>query len=126
MVNPIDPATGKRKRGRPKKVKLPEEIQEKIENAINNTKQKEQDEYHQIVEEAKKKYRTEFEWDFKKEDYIPFFDSRLSYELSGYRPIDDKRGLDFDPKWFTEARDTYDKTGKYCSFAIGSKLYRDF
>jgi len=26
MVNPIDPATGKRKRGRPKKVKLPEEI----------------------------------------------------------------------------------------------------
>lgn len=126
MANPIDPITGKRKRGRPKKVKLPEEIQEKINSVINTTEQKEQNEYHQIIEDTKRKYRTEFKWDFRKDDYIPFFDSRLSYELSGYKPIDDKRGLDFNPEWFTEARDTFEKTGKYCSFAIGSKLYRDF
>lgn len=40
-------------------------------------------------------------WDVKKDDEINFFDKRLSYELTGYRPIDDVNGLDFDPSWFT-------------------------
>jgi len=34
--------------------------------------------------------------------------------------------LDFNPEWFTEARDTYLKTGHYCSYYPGSKLYNDF
>jgi len=39
-------------------------------------------------------------WDIKKEDPIEFFDARLSYEVSGYRPISSTEGLDFDPKKF--------------------------
>jgi hypothetical protein len=40
-------------------------------------------------------------WDIKKDDNIEFFDKRLSYELTGYRPINNTQGLDFDPSWFT-------------------------
>ena len=34
--------------------------------------------------------------------------------------------MDFDPSWFTVARDTYIRTGKYCSYRIYSKPYNDF
>ena len=40
---------------------------------------------------------TEFEWDVKIGDPIDYFDSNLSYELTGYRPINDTQGLDFNP-----------------------------
>jgi len=46
--------------------------------------------------------------------------------LTGYRPITETEGLDFNPDWFTEARDTFEKTKKYCSYLQGSKAYRDF
>jgi hypothetical protein len=56
--------------------------------------------------ELVQQYRTERAnstdyWDIKKDDNIEFFDKRLSYELTGYRPINDTQGLDFDPSWFT-------------------------
>jgi hypothetical protein len=69
---------------------------------------------------------TEIKWDVTKEAHITFFDKRLSYELTGYRPITETESLDFDPSWFTEARDTYIRTGKYCSYRIQSKPYNDF
>lgn len=65
-------------------------------------------------------------WDFTKDDEIPFFDASLSYELTGYRPITKYEGLDFDPNWFTEARETFKATGKYTSYLFGSKGYKDF
>ncbi len=65
-------------------------------------------------------------WDVPKEEFIPFFDKRKSYELTGYRPITETEGLDFDPSWFTEARDTYLRTGKYCGYRMFSKPYNDF
>lgn len=34
-------------------------------------------------------------WDFALNDEVPFFDSELSYELTGYRPINETRGLKF-------------------------------
>ena len=34
--------------------------------------------------------------------------------------------MDFNPDLFTEARDTFLKTGHYCSYYPGSKAYRDF
>ena len=43
-----------------------------------------------------------------------------------YKPITDTEGLDFNPSWFTEARDTKIKTGKYTSNLFGSKAYADF
>ena len=65
-------------------------------------------------------------WDFIKEDPIEFFDSTKSYELTGYRPINNTEGLDFDPNWFTEIRDTFKRTGHYCSYPRNSKAYADF
>ena len=108
----------KRKRGRPKKIKLPEEIQTMVEEV-----EKKQE---QITEIIQKPNKTNGEWDVPKSQYIKFFDKRLSYELTGYRPITDTEGLDFDPSWFTQARDTYLKTGKYCAYRYQSKPYNDF
>lgn len=69
---------------------------------------------------------TEFEWDVKIGEPIDYFDSNLSYELTGYRPIDGKRGLDFNPEWFMEARRTKISTGKYCNEPLFGKAYGEF
>ncbi len=118
----------KRKRGRPRKNKLPEEIQTLVDNtlvkqeaiigltsvenvkSINNTRPTNLNKI----------------WDVPLEEEIKFFDSTLSYELTGYRPINQNQGLDFDPSWFIEARDTYERTGHYCSFRFKSKPYNDY
>jgi len=50
----------------------------------------------------------------------------LSYELTGYKPINKYQGLDFNPNWFTQARDNKRSTGHYCSYHFGSKSYREF
>lgn len=89
--------TEKKKRGRPKKSQLPEEIQK----LVDEVQQQEEEELHQIIVEQKKKRKGE--WDVSINDPIPYFDSNLSYELTGYKPIDKTRGLDFDPDWFREA-----------------------
>lgn len=68
----------------------------------------------------------EIKWDVPKDQFIEYFDPVLSYELTKYRPIDEERGLDFDPAWFTEARDTKLATGKYCAFPPRTKAYTDF
>jgi flagellar biosynthesis GTPase FlhF len=79
------------------------------------------------IERKKEKARkNKNEGDVKIGEEITFFDPDLSYELTGYRPITMTKGLDFDPKLFTEAGRIYDETGKYCTFRIGSKLYDDF
>ena len=81
------------------------------------------------VEELEKELHNAIEnkeWDVPKEAPIECFDPELSYELTGYKPINKTKGLDFNPDWFTEARDTYEKTGKYCAYLPGSKRYREF
>ena len=65
-------------------------------------------------------------WSFSKNDDIPYFDVRLSYELTGYRPINETQGLDFKPEWFTKAREIKKASGRYCSYPKGSKAYADF
>lgn len=111
----------KRKRGRPKKVKLPEEIKTLVQEVQQEKKTGPAKIQEPIPESIKSS-----EWDVPKEEYIKFFDKRLSYELTGYKPITETQGLDFDPSWFTVARDTYIRTGKYCSYRIYSKPYNDF
>ena len=103
----------KRKRGRPKKVKLPEEIK----TLIQEVQQEKKTEPTKVSESIPESIKSS-EWDVPKEEYIKFFDKRLSYELTGYKPITETQGLDFDPSWFTVARDTYIRTGKYCSYRI--------
>lgn len=60
------------------------------------------------------------EWDVKIGDKIEYFDPTLSYELTGYRPITKDEGLDFDPKLFTVAADTYRRNKRYTSFVEGT------
>ena len=109
----------KKKRGRPKKVQLPEEIQEIIkEIPITNHQES-------IVKEEHKDNKNLI-WDFQIGNDIEIFDSTMSYEITGYRPIDQTRGLDFDPKWFVESRDTYNRTGHYTDYRYGTKAYKNF
>lgn len=109
----------KRKRGRPRKVKLPEEIQ-----TIIDTVEQPKVTTQSISLEKPKIEKPE--WDVPLGEEIKFFDANLSYELTGYRPITATQGLDFDPSWFTEARDTYKRTGHYCSYRFKSKPYNDY
>lgn len=62
-----------------------------------------------VVEKTKKQK----EWDVPLDEPVEFFDPELSYELTGYRPITATKGLDFDPKLFTEAADAFRKNGRY-------------
>lgn len=113
----------KKKRGRPKKVQLPEEIQEIIkEIPITNHQES-------IVKEPQKEPQKDNKnliWDFPIGSDIEFFDSTMSYEITGYRPIDQTHGLDFDPKWFIESRETYNRTGHYTEYRYGTKAYKTF
>ena len=115
----------KKKRGRPRKMP---EIPEEVKSIVEEVRQKQEELQQQIKEETKPETieHREGEWDVKIDDPVPYFDKRLSYELTGYKPITETEGLDFDPSWFTEARETFLKTEQYCSYYPGSKLYRDF
>lgn len=129
-----------------KKPKIPKEIQDMI-NKVHGTVEDPMKEAveslkpQKIVEEPKPvleiketdtdeailgKVRDQSGWDVKKEDPIPYFDANLSYELTGYRPINKYRGLDFNPSWFTEARDTFIRTGHYTRFRRNSRSWRAF
>ena len=65
-------------------------------------------------------------WDIKINEPIEYFDPRLSYEITGYRPINETQGLDFNPDWFRTDAITKLKTGKYSNFVYGSKAYSEF
>lgn len=129
-----------------KKPKIPKEIQDMI-NKVHGTVEDPMKEAveslkpQKIVEESKPileiketdtdeailgKVRDQSGWDVKKDDPIPYFDANLSYELTGYKPINKYRGLDFNPSWFTEARDTFVRTGHYTRFRRNSRSWRAF
>lgn len=115
----------KRKRGRPRKNKLPEEIQK----LVSETQEKTIDQVLSNVhseEPVKKEPSSSSEWDVPIGQEIKYFDANLSYELTGYKPINEHQGLDFDPSWFTEARDTFNRTGHYTEYRNGSKAFSDF
>ena len=115
----------KKKRGRPKKIKLPDEVQNIVQEVLEEKKEQEEQELHDFVEEYKQEKR-KGRWDVPLDTPIEYFDPTLSYELTGYKPINRTQGLDFDPNWFTKARDNKRNTGHYCSYYFGSKSYREF
>ena len=75
------------------------------------------------IEELKlKRANDKTYWDVPKDQPIEVFDPTLSYELTGYRPIDQTHSLDFNPEWFIEARKNFTKNkGKYCTALPNSK-----
>ncbi len=110
-----------------KKKVLPDEIQ----LIVDEVKKKQQEEDTKEAKKLVDEYRIERSndktyWDITKDMKIECFDPTLSYELTGYRPIDETHGLDFDPSWFTEVRETFLRTGRYCSYLPRSKRWDAF
>lgn len=110
-----------------KKKVLPDEIQ----LIVDEVKKKQQEEDTKEAKKLVDEYRIERSndktyWDVTKDMKIECFDPTLSYELTGYRPIDETHGLDFNPSWFTEVRETFLRTGKYCSYLPRSKRWDAF
>lgn len=110
-----------------KKKVLPDEIQ----LIVDEVKKKQQEEDTKEAKKLVNEYRIERSndktyWDITKDMKIECFDPTLSYELTGYRPIDETHGLDFDPSWFTEVRETFLRTGRYCSYLPRSKRWDAF
>ena len=110
-----------------KKKVLPDEIQ----LIVDEVKKKQQEEDTKEAKKLVDEYRIERSndktyWDVTKDMKIECFDPTLSYELTGYRPIDETHGLDFDPSWFTEVRETFLRTGRYCSYLPRSKRWDVF
>lgn len=117
--------------GRPKKkpivpedFSLPPEIEEIIEEVKKKEAKQAKEEFKEILAEVKEAHKPE--WDVPIDEPILFFDATLSYELTGYKPIDKTKGLDFDPSWFTEVRDNFIRTGHYTSYMRNTKAYADF
>lgn len=65
-------------------------------------------------------------WDVLADEEVKYFDPDLSYEITGYRPINEVEGLDFDPAPFCEAGKIFDETGSYCEYPVGYKPYNDY
>ena len=112
----------------PKKKKiLPDEISNIIKETEERSHQEDiaiaEAEINKLIEQQK---QDKNHWDVKIGDPIEYFDPTLSYEVTGYRPIDKTHGLDFDPSWFTEARDYYQSHKKYCEYIPKSKRYNEF
>lgn len=110
-----------------KKKVLPDEIQ----LIVDEVKKKQQEEDTKEAKKLVDEYRIERSndktyWDITNDMKIECFDPTLSYELTGYRPIDETHGLDFDPSWFTEVRETFLRTGRYCSYLPRSKRWDAF
>ena len=110
----------KKRRGRPKKKsallpEVPQEVQSIIQEVVQKDEQEIHEEVQQYVAELKQQRS---EWDVPKDAAITFFDKRLSYELTGYKPINETQGLDFRPEWFTESRDNKLRTGKFVKKAV--------
>lgn len=115
-------------RGRKKKVveePVIKSVPEKIREIVKEVEAKEEQEFKEEIKAlVDAKYHKE--WDVRIGEKIEYFDSELSYELTGYKPITSKKGLDFKWEWFTEARDGFLRSGHYTGYKIGSKPYNDF
>lgn len=66
------------------------------------------------------------EWDVPIDEEIKYFDPELSYEITGYRPINMTDGLDFNPEPFRAAAECYEKNKYYTSYLPGSKPYKEY
>ena len=86
-----------------------------------------------IEELVNEPWRKKIKWDVthaealrRVEDKTFCFDPLLSYESTGYRPINETMGLDFDPTPFKKAGLDRIKSGTYTGLQPGGKKHRDW
>ncbi len=96
------------------------ETSDKIREEVDN------DNYVKLFNNINKEDIRFTDWDVRIGDKIEYFDPDLSYEITGYRPITETQGLDFDPNWFRQAAITKEATGKYSTFEINGPSYVKF
>lgn len=139
----IDKETGKRKKlvktesekkEEKKKKALPKFDTKYEEELIKQLFEEEQkkldiDKFEDIISEYSGPFvhheRPGEEWDVPITEKIEYFDPELSYELTGYRPINMTKGLDFDPKPFCEMASIYNANEKYTNFPEFTKPWHD-
>lgn len=105
--------------------KTEEELRNELLASTIDEENEESPYYYEDKVEVHKK-RTEGLWDVILEDEIHYFDPELSYEITGYRPINETEGLDFDPTPFIEVGQVYQRTGRYTAHKKWGKPYVDF
>lgn len=86
-----------------------------------------------IEELVNEPWRKKLKWDVTHkqalelvEDGLFCFDPLLSYETTGYRPITETKGLDFDPIPFKQVGIDRVRQGSYTGMQPGSKTHRDW
>lgn len=106
--------------------KSEEDLKRELFSEVKNVETDEEESpYYDEIPDVHRK-RPDSLWDVILEDEILYFDPELSYEVTGYRPISETEGLDFDPAPFRETGQIYEKTGRYTAYPKGSKPYVDF
>ena len=97
-----------------------------VSKILKDTNKKDLQQLKKEAKEIVSTTKTVSEWDVKIDDTIYYFDSELSYELTGYKPINKTKGLDFNPEWFLEARRNKERIGRYCEAPFGTKIFNEF
>lgn len=100
--------------------------QKLFERELLSLESEEESEYYQDADKNTGPVKRDGLWDYIIGDEINFFDPTCSYELTGYRPISETEGLDFDPAPFSETGRIFNETGHYTEYPKGSKPYADF
>lgn len=117
---------------RPKTEKIeakPQSFSDRFEEELKRSLFDKKEESVETVEESVNMdihQKNDGKWDVTLDEDIKYFDPSLSYEITGYRPIDENNSLDFDPSPFMETARIYDETGSYTEYPMGSKMYNDF
>lgn len=110
-----------------KKKLIPDELQQIIDEVREKEYKEDIQEIRELVQQSRiDRANSLTYWDVRKEDKYEVFDPLLSYEITGYRPLTNTLGLDFDPDWFIETRKEFERTGKYCQHLPGSKRFNEF
>ena len=122
-VKKIDEAKRKRKekREQDKQAKL---IEEELK-LINEFDKKDEEPIKEKIQPININKIKKSNYDVPIQEHIEYFDPELSYELTGYRPITKTKGLDFDPKLFTEPADHYRLYNKYTQLLPGTFAHRN-
>lgn len=86
-----------------------------------------------IQEAVNEQWRKNIKWDVTHEEALQrveegtfCFDPHLSYETTGYRPLTETQGLDFDPKPFKKVGVTRETEGQYSTHYPKSRPYMAF